>query len=145
MLLSNCTINKVVSNHGVNVLEKKQEKLVLNKSNRNDIIKLLGYPSTESLFDNNELFYIERKHSKKSVIKLGKKTMTTNNVLVLKLDKRGILIEKNFLDIEDLNKISYSKDGVKAIYNDRSALKSFFNSIIRKINDPLNNRRQNQN
>ena len=61
ILLQNCTINKVVQHHGVHNLEKKQEKLKINQTNKNDVIKLIGPPSTKSSFDNDVLIYIEKK------------------------------------------------------------------------------------
>ena len=45
-ILSNCTLNKVNDHHGVHFLKKKNESLIINKTNKNDIISLLGYPST---------------------------------------------------------------------------------------------------
>ena len=62
ILLQNCTINKVVQHHGVHNLEKKQEKLKINQTNKNDVIKLIGPPSTRSSFDNDVLIYIEKKN-----------------------------------------------------------------------------------
>ena len=73
ILLANCTINKVVQHHGVHNLEKKQEKLKVNETNKNDIIRLIGPPSTKSTFDNDIFIYIERKTSNSKLSKLGKK------------------------------------------------------------------------
>ena len=36
LLLSNCTLDKVVQHHGVHNLEKKQLKLKVNDTNKND-------------------------------------------------------------------------------------------------------------
>ena len=44
-------------------LEKKQLELTVNKSNKNDIRKILGNPSTTSKFDNDIWIYIERKQT----------------------------------------------------------------------------------
>ena len=55
LILSSCKINDVVQHHGVNFLHKKQEKLIINTSNINDIREILGPPSVESVFDNNLL------------------------------------------------------------------------------------------
>ena len=68
--ISNCTLNKVVKHHGIHILDKKQKKLVLNSTNKNDIVNLLGPPSTKSTFDNDVWIYVERKTSKSSVFKL---------------------------------------------------------------------------
>ena len=140
--LSNCNLNKVVKNHGVNFLEKKQEKLTLNISNKNDITKLLGPPSTKSFFDNDLLIYIERKQSKKSVFKLGKRVTITNNALILELDNRGILIKKDFLDINDMNKLVISKKKTGNEYAKDSFIYNFLTSLRTKINDPLGKRRK---
>ena len=40
LLISNCTLNKVVKHHGVHFLDKKQEKLILSTTNKNDLIKI---------------------------------------------------------------------------------------------------------
>ena len=53
LLVVNCKFNKVVDIHGVNFLERKEKELILNNSNKNDIILLLGPPSTKSKFDND--------------------------------------------------------------------------------------------
>ena len=75
ILLQNCTINKVVQHHGVHNLEKKQEKLKINLTNKNDVIKLIGPPSTKSSFDNDVLIYIEKKTGSSKLTKLGKKEL----------------------------------------------------------------------
>ena len=87
ILLQNCTINKVVQHHGVHNLEKKQEKLKINQTNKNDVIKLIGPPSTRSSFDNDVLIYIEKKTGSSKLTKLGKKELLVNNVLVLELHR----------------------------------------------------------
>ena len=58
-----CSLNKVKNNHGVLSLETKINKIKINKTNQNDIIKIFGPPSTKSTFDNNVWIYIERKRS----------------------------------------------------------------------------------
>ena len=94
--ISNCSLNKVVKHHGVHFLDKKQEKLTLNKSNKNDITEILGPPSTTSTFDNDVWIYIERKNIKSSIIKLGKRKLIVNNVLILEIDNKGLLVKKDF-------------------------------------------------
>ena len=53
----------MVKHHGVPLLEKKQETLIVNKANKNDIREILGNPSTTSKFDNDVWIYIERKQT----------------------------------------------------------------------------------
>jgi outer membrane protein assembly factor BamE (lipoprotein component of BamABCDE complex) len=45
---------------------------VINKTNKNDIMKILGNPSTKSKFDNDIWIYIERKQTQSKIKNLGK-------------------------------------------------------------------------
>ncbi len=131
----------MVHHHGVHNLEKKQEKLFINKTNKNDIIKLIGPPSTKSTFDNDVLIYIERKTSSSRLSKLGKKNLIVNNVLVLQIDKKGMLIDKLFYDKDDMKKIDFIKDETTVSYSKRSFIYNFLASLRQKINDPLGKKR----
>ena len=93
--VTNCTPKKVVKHHGVPFLEKKQNSLVVNESNKNDIRKILGNPSTTSKFDNDIWIYIERKQTQSELKNLGQMRIYKNDVLVLEIDKMGILRKKN--------------------------------------------------
>ena len=97
IILSHCSLNKVVLHHGVHNLEKKQTKLKVNYSNKNDIIKLIGPPSTKSTFDNDVYIYIEKKTSSSKLTKLGKKKLLANNVLVLEINKKWNIKNKRIL------------------------------------------------
>ena len=61
----------------------------------NDIIKLLGPASTKSTFDNDVWIYIERVKSSSKVLRLGKKDLIENNVLILEINNKGIVISNN--------------------------------------------------
>ena len=123
-------------------LEKKQTKLKINQSNKNDILKLIGPPSTKSTFDNDIFIYIERKTSSTKLTKLGKKKLLANNVLVLEIDKRGILLAKKFYDKEDMQNIKFDETITTNNYSQRSFVYSFLSSLRQKIDDPLGKKRQ---
>ena len=95
LFFSACNLKKVENFHGVYFLEKKQEKLIINKSNKNDIIYLLGSPSTKSSFDNDLWIYIERKTDNSSLLTFGNEKIIINNVLLLELDNKGMLKKKS--------------------------------------------------
>ncbi len=135
--ISNCTLNKVVKHHGVHILDKKQQKLVLNSTNKNDITNLLGPPSTKSTFDNDVWIYVERKTSKSSVFTLGRNVLIVNNVLVLEINNKGLLVKKDFYNIDDMKKIKFSKNQTAVTYSKRSFVYDFLASVRQKINDPL--------
>ena len=141
LLITNCNLNKVIQHHGVHNLEKKQSKLKINKSNRNDIIKIIGPPSTKSTFDNDVFIYIERKTSSSKLSKLGKRVLILNNVLILDIDKRGILVSKKFYDKNDMMKIKFEENTTSSNLTRKSFINSFFYTLRQRIDDPLGKKR----
>ena len=141
LFLSSCSLNKVIQHHGVHNLEKKQTKIKINYTNKNDIIELIGPPSTKSKFDNDIYIYIERKTSSSKLTKLGKKTLIANNVLVLEIDNKGILLSKKFYNSNDLNEINFDKNETGINYTKRSFINNFLSSVREKIDDPLGKKR----
>ena len=121
-------------------LDKKNGKLVLNHSNKNDILTLLGEPSTKSTFDNDVWIYIERKTSKGAIYKLGKEKLLVNNVLVLEINDMGLLTSKKFYDKKKMNDIEFVKNSTDTVYSKRSFVYDFLSSMRQKINDPLGKR-----
>jgi outer membrane protein assembly factor BamE (lipoprotein component of BamABCDE complex) len=99
VFITNCTLNKATNHHGVYFLEKKQQKIFVNKTNNNDIVEILGPPSNTSNFNEKLLYYIERSSTSSKFTKLGKKNLIANNVLILELIKRGIVKEKILIAI----------------------------------------------
>ena len=142
LFISNCSFNKAITHHGVNLLEKKQEKLFLKTTNKNDIVKLLGPPSIKSTFDNDIWIYIEKKTSNKSILKLGKEKLVVNNVLVLEVNTKGLLVKKEFFDIDKMKDLKFSKKSTDNDYLKKSFIFDLLSSMRQKINDPLNKRRK---
>tara|TARA_Y100000992_G_C21185229_1_gene452746 strand:- start:25 stop:489 length:465 start_codon:yes stop_codon:yes gene_type:complete len=138
---SNCSLNKVVQHHGVHNLEKKQTKLKINYSNKNDIFQLIGPPSTKSSFDTDVYIYIEKKTSSSKLTKLGKKKLITNNVLVLELDNKGILLNKQFYNKDDMKNIKFDETTTTVNYSKKSFIYNFLSSLRQKIDDPLGKKR----
>ena len=127
----------MVNHHGVPFLEKKQASLIINKSNKNDIRKMLGNPSTKSKFDNDIWIYIERKQTQSKLKNLGRMKIYENNVLVLEIDKYGILKKKDFYDKNDMNEIKVTKNETGKIFSKNSFIYDFMSSLRQKVNDPL--------
>ena len=137
MFISNCALNKVISQHGVNFLEKKQEKLTINYSNTNDIIQLLGPASTKSTFDNDMWFYIERVKTSSKILRLGKKDLIENNVLILEISNEGILKQKIFINKDKMNNLQFTDDTIEMSLTKKSIIYDFLSTLRKKINDPL--------
>tara|TARA_B100001559_G_scaffold106670_1_gene89778 strand:- start:398 stop:883 length:486 start_codon:yes stop_codon:yes gene_type:complete len=139
-IVSNCSLKQVVKHHGVPNLEKKQKMLLVNSSNKNDIIKILGQPSSKSKFDNDTWIYIERKQTQSKIKNLGRMKIYKNDVLVLDIDKFGLLKNKEFYNLQDMNNLNIVKSKTEAGYNRSSFIYKFMSSMRQKINDPLGQR-----
>ena len=144
LIVANCSIKKVVKHHGVPFLEKKQSSLVVNETNKNEIRELLGNPSTKSKFDNDVWIYIERKQTQSKLTNLGKMKIYKNNVLVLEIDKFGILKKKEFYNKDDMKNLKIVKATTETGFERNSFIYKFMSSMRQKINDPLNKRVEKQ-
>jgi len=140
LIVTNCSIKKVANHHGVSFLEKKQTKLVINQSNKNDILKILGTPSTKSKFNNDIWIYIERRQTQSSFKNLGKMKVVKNNVLVLDINSYGILEKKKLYNKDDMENIEIATVTTDPNYSKSSFIYDFMNSLRQKINDPLGQR-----
>ena len=116
------------------------KKIQVNTTNKNDLVKIFGEPSTRSTFDNDVWIYIERKITNTHL--LGKRELIVNNVLVLEIDERGLLAKIDFYNIEDMNKINFDKDETNMVYGKKSFVYDFLASMRQKVNDPLGVRKK---
>ena len=142
LFFSACALKKVTRHHGVHFLDKKQEKLIINQTNKNDILLLLGSPSSKSTFDNDLWIYIERKTDNSSLTTFGADNIVINNVLLLEINSMGLLEKKEFLNINNMNNIKFSKETTKSQYQKKTFIYDFLASLRQKINDPLGKRKK---
>jgi len=112
----------------------------VNKSNKNDIIKILGNPSTKSKFDNDLWIYIERKQTQSKIKNLGKMKIVKNDVLVLEIDNYGVLKKKEFYNEEDMENIKKVEATTESGFQKNSFIYDFMSSMRQKMNDPLGQR-----
>ena len=143
-IISSCSFNQVVKHHGVHFLEEKQKSLKINESNKNDITKLLGFPSTTSKFDNDLWIYIERKQTQSKLKNLGKMIIFKNDVLVLEINNYGILQKKDFYNVNDMENIKIAETTTEEGFRKNSFIYDFMSSMRQKINDPLGQRAKNR-
>ena len=132
-ILLGCQLQESASNHGILFLENRTQTLAINKSNQNDIIKILGQPHSRSIDNENIWIYIERTLSKGKYHKLGRHTLVTNNVLVLSFNKYGVLIQKDLYDKNDLKKISFSNKKTTNALTQSSFVADFLSSVKSKM------------
>ena len=141
-LITSCSLNNVVKKHGVRNLEKKQEKLIIFETNKNDIRKILGPPSSISTFDNDLWIFIEREITHEKLLKLGKEKLIKNNVLFLEINSQGVLVKKTLYNINEMNEQELSDLSTESKYTKKSFVYDFLSSMRQKINDPLGKRKK---
>jgi outer membrane protein assembly factor BamE (lipoprotein component of BamABCDE complex) len=133
IILIGCQLQEPFNNHGIVFLENRSKKLEVNVSNKNDVLKIIGQPHTKSISDLDEWFYIERILTKGEYHKLGQNILKTNNVLILKFDKYGILKNKKLLNKEDIKKIAFSENTTDNELTQKSFVEKFLSSIKAKM------------
>ena len=133
----NCSGNKVSNHHGSKLLYSKYDKIQINVNNKNDLIKIIGPPSSISTFDKNKWFYIERVKTNLSIFKLGKQKIKTNNILILEINQYGILENKSIINIDEMNNIKFVKTTTTKDFEDKNLLYDVFSSLREKINAPV--------
>ena len=137
----NCSINKVSNIHGFRSLDTKSEKILISKTNKNDVRDILGPPSSISNFD-DIWFYIERKKTNQQILKLGKKKISKNNVLLLKFNSMGLVVSKEVIDIGDMNEIKISEKKTTKKFKQDNTIYNIFSTLREKINAPTRNKKK---
>ena len=133
IFLINCQFKEASNNHGILFLENRNNKLIINKTNKNDVINIIGQPHTKSIDNDNEWIYIERIFNKGEYHKLGQHILKSNNVLFLEFNKYGILKNKKLFKKEDLKKLSFSKSTTENDLSKRSFVEKLFSSLKAKM------------
>ena len=133
LFVTACQQNEIVKTHGIAYLEKREKLIIVNKSNKNDIINVFGQPSTKGMTDENLWIYIERTKSRGKLLKFGRDYNKKNNVLVLEFDRYGILAKKEFYNKDMMNKVSFAKDVTQNEILKENFIYSFLSSVRQKM------------
>ena len=133
IIVTHCQLQEPEKNHGILFLENRSNKLVLNKSNKNDVIKIIGQPHVKSIDNESIWIYVERTLSKGKYHKLGKHVLKKNNTLVLEFDKFGVLTKKQIFNKDDINKIAFSDKKTRNELTQKSFIEKFLSSVKQKM------------
>ena len=128
-----CSRNEVIKTHGVAYLKKREKLIIVDETNKNDTISVLGQPSTKGMVDDNLWIYIERTRTRGKLHKLGRNYLKKNNVLILEFDKYGILKRKEFYDKSNMNKIKFAKNETENEIKKENFIYSFLSSVRQKM------------
>ena len=140
LLTLNCSINKVSNVHGNRFLENKQSKIIINKTNKNDLRKLIGPPSSISKFEDIWI-YIERKKTNQSIMKLGVKKISKNNILIINFNKMGLVSEVDFLNINNMNDLKLAENKTFKKYKQDNFVYDTLSILRERINAPTRRRK----
>ena len=132
-ILSGCQLQDPDKNHGILFLENRSNKLVIKKTNQNDVLEIIGQPHSKSINDENIWIFIERTLTKGKYHKLGQHVLKTNNVLVLTFDKYGVLSSKEFYNKDDIKKVKFAKKETQNELTQKSFVESFLSSVKAKM------------
>tara|TARA_Y100000389_G_C17374556_1_gene470930 strand:- start:365 stop:820 length:456 start_codon:yes stop_codon:yes gene_type:complete len=133
IILNACQLQEPTKSHGILFLENRAKQIKININNKNDVIKLIGQPHTKSISNEDNWIYIERVLSKGSYHQLGKNVLKTNNVLILTFNKYGVLVDKNLLNKNDINKMRFTKKITDNNLSKKSFVQSFLSSVKAKM------------
>ena len=133
ILFIGCQRNELLKTHGIAYLEKREKLIVVDKSNKNDTIKVLGYPATRGMTDDNLWIYIERTTTRGKGMRFGRSYLKKNNVLILEFDKYGVLSKKKFYDKESMKEVNFAKAITENDIRKENFIYSFLSSIRQKM------------
>tara|TARA_Y100000590_G_scaffold291184_1_gene327920 strand:+ start:4753 stop:5208 length:456 start_codon:yes stop_codon:yes gene_type:complete len=136
IFIVSCSTDKVSKNHGFRSLDAKYQKITVNVTNKNDLINIIGPPSSKSEFNENQWIYIERKKTNQALLKLGIKKIDTNNVLVVEFNNMGILKNKKLLDLNDMRDVEFIQSFTEKEYEQDNLLYNVLSSLRDKLNSP---------
>ena len=133
LFLISCQQREVIKTHGIAYLKKREKLIIVNETNKNDVVSILGQPSTKGMTDNNVWIYIERTMTRGKLLKLGRNYLKKNNVLVLEIDKYGVVIEKEFYNKDKMQKLTFAKEITENEIRKENFIYSFLSSVRQKM------------
>ena len=133
IILIGCQLQEPNKYHGILFIENRAKSLVIQKSNKNDVLKVLGNPHSKSINNEDRWIYFERVLSKGEFHKLGQNILKKNNILVLDFDKFGVLKNKKLLNITDKQKLEFSKKSTKNNLTKKSFVENLLQSVKSKM------------
>jgi|TARA_B110000211_G_C14021059_1_gene527705 outer membrane protein assembly factor BamE (lipoprotein component of BamABCDE complex) len=131
--LHNCQLKEPNKSHGINFLDNREKVLIVGKTNKNDVIKIIGTPHTKSIKGDDTWIYFERTITRGKLIRLGQNVLKENNILELRFNKYGVLVAKKLYNKDDMKKVKYSKKITKNDVSQKSFVGKFLSSIKQKM------------
>tara|TARA_B100000575_G_C22626020_1_gene387810 strand:- start:19 stop:402 length:384 start_codon:yes stop_codon:yes gene_type:complete len=115
--------------HGVSNLKNKILLIKANKTNKNDIIRILG-PIPVVNKNDNRWAYFEVRESR---TKYGKKNIYVNDYVEIYFDKYGIVKEFQFFNLNSMNDIKFAKEKTKSLGVEDTFSKNLLSSTRKRM------------
>jgi outer membrane protein assembly factor BamE (lipoprotein component of BamABCDE complex) len=135
IVVSSCELKPVSYKNGVSNLLKKQENLKINFSNKNDVIKVLGPTILVSFPEKDEWAYMELEKTKSI---FAKEKIVKNDVIILKFNNKGLLIDKKIFDKSKINSINFDDSETISLSIPSSFNKKIFTSLKKRMSKDIN-------
>tara|TARA_B100000886_G_scaffold142455_1_gene96708 strand:- start:32800 stop:33198 length:399 start_codon:yes stop_codon:yes gene_type:complete len=116
--------------HGIKNIIFKSQILKKDVSNKNDVLKLIGYQPLIDPFDKNLWSYFEIVIEKN---KLGKKEFKKNNILIIKFNNKGIINKLETYNLSNMQNIEFSESKTKSLALDESIITKILNSSRKRL------------
>ena len=133
LFLISCQQREVIKTHGIAYLKKREKLIIVNETNKNDVVSILGQPSTKGMTDNNVWIYIERTMTRGKLLKLGRNYLKKNNVFLLEFNKFGVVTKKQFYDKDKMQEVNFAKEITENEIRKENFIYSFLSSVRQKM------------
>ena len=133
IFIVSCQRHEVIRTHGISYLEKREKLIFVNKSNKNDTIKIFGQPSTKGMTDDNLWIYIERTMTRGKLLRFGRNYLKKTNVVVLEFDKYGVLKKKEFYNKDKMKRLTFTKNITTNEIRKENFIYIFLSSVRQKM------------
>ena len=131
LILTNCSSFKQPNEvHGIKNIIFKSQILKKDVSNKNDVLKLIGYQPLIDPFDKNLWSYFEIVIEKN---RLGKKKFKKNNILIIKFNNKGIINKVETYNLSNMQNIKFSENKTKSLALDDSIITKILNSSRKRL------------
>ena len=118
---------KVIDNHGQIYEENANfEELEIGKTTKNEVVKLLGSPSTTSNFDEEQSWIYINSEFRRFIFLDG--TNTDQKILILSFNQ-NVLNNKELLSRNDINNIKYEESVTDSRGKKVNWVKEFFTNL----------------
>lgn len=125
-LLGAC--NPIVDNLGNRTLKENVEQIQVGRSNKTDVVRLLGSPSNIAAFDENTWYYISQRQVQLAFLR---PRITDQNVLLVRFDGGGIVREVKELGMQDAQSSTYVDRVTATRGGEPGLLRSLYDTVMR--------------